>query len=62
MASPSSWYRKLIVFMTNLVIILILHCKNFWVKENRQIYLIGNPFVWYLSTIAVALYLYPSGD
>ncbi|KAG2014255.1 mannosyltransferase 1 [Coprinopsis cinerea AmutBmut pab1-1] len=29
---------------------------NFWVKDHRQIYLIGNPFVWYLSTFAVAAY------
>ena len=35
--------------------------KNFWVKDNRQIYLIGNPFVWYLSTIAVAMYLLVRG-
>ncbi|KAI0017903.1 dolichyl-phosphate-mannose-protein mannosyltransferase 1 [Xylariomycetidae sp. FL0641] len=30
---------------------------NFWGKDNRQIYLIGNPFVWYTSTIAVAIYV-----
>ncbi|RDB20321.1 Dolichyl-phosphate-mannose--protein mannosyltransferase 1 [Hypsizygus marmoreus] len=30
---------------------------NFWVKDHRQIYLIGNPFVWWLSTFAVALYI-----
>ncbi|KAF9456199.1 glycosyltransferase family 39 protein [Collybia nuda] len=30
---------------------------NFWVKDNRQIYLIGNPFVWYLSTLAVVAYV-----
>ncbi|KAH6873693.1 mannosyltransferase 1 [Coprinopsis sp. MPI-PUGE-AT-0042] len=29
---------------------------NFWVKDHKQIYLIGNPFVWYLSTFAVAVY------
>lgn len=30
---------------------------NFWGKDSRQIYLIGNPVVWYLSTAAVAAYL-----
>ncbi|KIM42741.1 glycosyltransferase family 39 protein [Hebeloma cylindrosporum] len=29
---------------------------NFWVKDHRQIYLIGNPMVWYLSTLAVVAY------
>ncbi|KAF8075850.1 glycosyltransferase family 39 protein [Lyophyllum atratum] len=29
---------------------------NFWVKDHRQIYLIGNPIVWWLSTFAVASY------
>ncbi|KAF9530966.1 glycosyltransferase family 39 protein [Crepidotus variabilis] len=30
---------------------------NFWVKDHRQIYLIGNPLVWYLSTLGVAMYV-----
>ncbi|KAF9040827.1 glycosyltransferase family 39 protein [Panaeolus papilionaceus] len=30
---------------------------NFWVKDHRQIYLVGNPMVWYLSTLAVGLYV-----
>jgi len=30
---------------------------NFWVKDHRQIYLVGNPLVWYLSTLAVAVYV-----
>ncbi|KAF8189749.1 mannosyltransferase 1 [Pholiota molesta] len=30
---------------------------NFWVKDHRQIYLIGNPMIWYLSTLAVAAYV-----
>ncbi|KLO17468.1 glycosyltransferase family 39 protein [Schizopora paradoxa] len=30
---------------------------NFWVKEHRQIYLIGNPTVWWLSTLAVVSYV-----
>ncbi|KAG6375220.1 glycosyltransferase family 39 protein [Boletus reticuloceps] len=29
---------------------------NFWVKDHRQIYLIGNPFVWWLSTGSVIAY------
>jgi hypothetical protein len=28
-----------------------------WVKDHRQVYLIGNPFVWALSTIAVSSFL-----
>ncbi|KIM59014.1 glycosyltransferase family 39 protein [Scleroderma citrinum Foug A] len=34
---------------------------NFWVKEHRQIYLIGNPFVWWLSTASVAAYVIVRG-
>ncbi|KAG5337065.1 hypothetical protein C0989_010950 [Termitomyces sp. Mn162] len=30
--------------------------QNFWVKDHRQIYLIGNPIVWWLSTAAVVAY------
>jgi dolichyl-phosphate-mannose-protein mannosyltransferase len=30
---------------------------NFWGKDNRQIYLIGNPVVWYSSTLAVVIYV-----
>ncbi|KAL6304053.1 glycosyltransferase family 39 protein [Sparassis latifolia] len=29
---------------------------NFWVKDHRQIYLLGNPMVWWLSTAAVIGY------
>ncbi|KAI1325685.1 dolichyl-phosphate-mannose-protein mannosyltransferase 1 [Xylariaceae sp. FL0255] len=29
---------------------------NFWGKDNRQIYLIGNPLIWWSSTLAVILY------
>ncbi|KAF8334982.1 glycosyltransferase family 39 protein [Cantharellus anzutake] len=29
---------------------------NFWVKDHRHIYLLGNPFVWWLSTSSVAVY------
>lgn len=30
---------------------------NFWGKDNRQVYLIGNPVIWWSSTAAVAVYL-----
>jgi dolichyl-phosphate-mannose-protein mannosyltransferase len=30
---------------------------NFWGKDHRQIYLLGNPVVWWASTAAVAAYL-----
>lgn len=30
---------------------------NFWVQNHRQVYLIGNPFIWWSSTFAVAAYL-----
>ena len=30
---------------------------NFWGKDNRQIYLHGNPLVWWASTAAVGLYV-----
>ncbi|GAA5999821.1 uncharacterized protein JCM10292_003757 [Rhodotorula paludigena] len=35
---------------------LLLRGINFWVKEHHQVYLIGNPFVWALSTLAVLSY------
>ena len=30
--------------------------QNFWIKDQHQIYLIGTPMVWYLSTLAVVAY------
>ncbi|KAK3943923.1 glycosyltransferase [Diplogelasinospora grovesii] len=30
---------------------------NFWGKDHRQIYLIGNPLVWWSATAAVAIYV-----
>ncbi|KAH9989401.1 Dolichyl-phosphate-mannose-protein mannosyltransferase-domain-containing protein [Russula compacta] len=30
---------------------------NFWVKDHRQIYLIGNPMIWFLSTASIAGYV-----
>ena len=29
---------------------------NFWVKDNKQVYLIGNPFVWWLSTLSIGAF------
>ncbi|KAI0915447.1 hypothetical protein AcV5_003665 [Taiwanofungus camphoratus] len=34
---------------------------NFWVKDHEQIYLIGNPMVWWLSTAAVFFYVAARG-
>lgn len=36
--------------------------QNFWVKDHRQIYLIGNPVVWWLSTAAVLVYAVVRGS
>ncbi|KAJ3557194.1 hypothetical protein NM688_g1605 [Phlebia brevispora] len=30
---------------------------NFWVKDHRQIYLLGNPIIWWLSTASVLFYI-----
>ncbi len=30
---------------------------NFWGKDQRQIYLIGNPIIWWSSTVAVGIYI-----
>ncbi|ORY27894.1 Dolichyl-phosphate-mannose-protein mannosyltransferase-domain-containing protein [Naematelia encephala] len=34
---------------------------NFWVKDHRQIYLVGNPVIWWTSSMAVGLYLAARG-
>jgi dolichyl-phosphate-mannose-protein mannosyltransferase len=31
--------------------------QNFWYKDHHQIYLIGNPMIWWLSTAAVASFV-----
>jgi dolichyl-phosphate-mannose--protein O-mannosyl transferase len=31
--------------------------QNFWVKDHRQIYLLGNPFIWFLSTASIVGYV-----
>ncbi|KAF7331457.1 Glycosyltransferase family 39 protein [Mycena kentingensis (nom. inval.)] len=30
---------------------------NFWVKDHKQVYLIGNAFIWWTSTLAVFSYM-----
>ena len=35
--------------------------QNFWVKDHRQIYLLGNPIIWWLSTAAVVFYIVVRG-
>lgn len=30
---------------------------NFWGKDHRQIYLVGNPIIWWSSTVAIVTYL-----
>ncbi|KAJ4417187.1 Dolichyl-phosphate-mannose--protein mannosyltransferase 1 [Gnomoniopsis sp. IMI 355080] len=30
---------------------------NFWGKDHKQVYLMGNPIIWYSSTLAVAIYI-----
>jgi len=30
---------------------------NFWVKDHTQIYLIGNPMIWWLSSLAIFSYI-----
>ncbi|TKA76040.1 hypothetical protein B0A49_05961 [Cryomyces minteri] len=34
---------------------------NFWGKDHRQIYLIGNPLIWWSSTAAIAVYVAVKG-
>lgn len=34
---------------------------NFWGKDHRQIYLIGNPIIWWSSTLAIFLYIFFKG-
>ncbi|PLW21106.1 hypothetical protein PCANC_05481 [Puccinia coronata f. sp. avenae] len=36
---------------------LLQRGMNFWAKDHRQIYLLGNPFIWWLATASIAFYL-----
>ncbi|OJJ43433.1 hypothetical protein ASPZODRAFT_136291 [Penicilliopsis zonata CBS 506.65] len=36
---------------------LLLRGINFWGKEHRQVYLMGNPIVWWSSTAAIGIYV-----
>ncbi|KAJ5335334.1 hypothetical protein N7452_007737 [Penicillium brevicompactum] len=35
----------------------LLRGINFWGKDFRQIYLLGNPLIWWSSTLAIAIYV-----
>lgn len=35
----------------------LLRGINFWGKDHRQVYLLGNPLIWWSSTAAIALYV-----
>ena len=41
---PSSW-------------IFLKHGINFWGKDHRQVYLLGNPLIWWTSTFALFIFL-----
>ena len=41
--------------------ILKVHLQNFWVRDHRQVYLIGNPLVWWSTTLAVLTYIVARG-
>lgn len=34
----------------------MLMTASSWGKDHRQVYLIGNPFVWWLSTASIVAY------
>lgn len=35
----------------------LLRGINFWGKDHRQVYLLGNPLIWWSSTAAIAIYV-----
>lgn len=35
----------------------LLRGINFWGKDHRQVYLLGNPLIWWSSSLAVAIYV-----
>lgn len=35
----------------------LLRGINFWSRDHRQIYLLGNPLIWWSSTVAIAIYV-----
>ncbi|KAH2979377.1 hypothetical protein KXV25_003812 [Aspergillus fumigatus] len=35
----------------------LLRGINFWGRDHRQIYLLGNPFIWWSSTAAIVVYI-----
>lgn len=36
---------------------LLLRGINFWARQHHQVYLIGNPFIWWSSTLVIVFYL-----
>jgi dolichyl-phosphate-mannose--protein O-mannosyl transferase len=58
---PSAWplLRRGIVrlFPRAFSLLTTRFLQNFWVKEQKQVYLIGNPVTWWTSTLAVLAYL-----
>lgn len=34
----------------------LLRGINFWGRDHRQVYLLGNPFIWWSSTVAIGIY------
>ena len=58
---PDAWprLRRGIVRLTSYLLSAVSDrscSQNFWVKDHRQIYLLGNPLIWYLSTAGVFAY------
>lgn len=39
----------------------LLRGINFWGKDNRQIYLLGNPLIWWSTTAAIGIYFIVKG-
>jgi dolichyl-phosphate-mannose-protein mannosyltransferase len=36
----------------------LLRGINFWSKQHRQVYLLGNPVIWWTSTVAIVTYVF----
>lgn len=53
-SAAASYVLPLIILLTSADVRVP---QNFWVKDHRQVYLLGNPMVWWLSTAAVLAYV-----
>ena len=64
------WELQLVMWRTNAGLVeshawdsrpaswpLLIRGINFWGKDHRQIYLIGNPVIWWSSTLAILAYI-----